>query len=169
MKKLILLLMICSSSFAQDKFEWSANGVTDFVTADVTGNASQVYGKAINWIKENYANPNEVIKMQIENEKIRFQGLKKNFNCIGSVCADGLYTIEISIKDGKYKFDPIELQLSNSAGSFSFPMSELKAYYDKKGELRKGSKESLDNVVNMFNELNESLKGYINGVKKNDW
>ncbi|WP_445454064.1 hypothetical protein [Flavobacterium sp. 25HG05S-40] len=170
MKKLLFLLMLSSSIYAQDKFEWS-NKITDYVTADVNGTAPQIYPKAVNWIKENYVNPNEVIKMTIENEKIRLQGFKKDFNCFGGACADGTYTIEISFKDGKYKFDPIDLKLSNSAGSFDFPLNtDLQIYYNKKGELRKGSKEALDNVVGLFNGLNESLKNYINGTgKKEDW
>jgi hypothetical protein len=171
MKKIIFLLMISSSIYSQQSFEWSSTGVTDYVVTEVAGTAPEIYSKTINWIKENYLNPNEVITMTIENEKIRFQGLKKDMTCMGSVCSDGLYIIEITIKDGKYKFDPISLKFSSNAGSFEFPINgNLSMYYDKNGELRKGSKETLDNVTVLLNTLNNNLKNSINGiVKKEDW
>ncbi|MDI9256363.1 hypothetical protein [Flavobacterium sedimenticola] len=170
MKKIIALLMICSSSLAQDKFSYDSNTITDFIVIDTPGASSDIYKKAVNWIKENYVNPDDVILMQMENEKIRFQGFKKQFHCMSSVCSDATYIIEISFKDGKYKFDPISLKLSAGAGSFDVPLTDLKPYHDKKGELKKGSKEALDSIVNLFNSLQLSFDGYLTGkTKKEDW
>ena len=169
MKKLLLMLLITASMTAQQNFEYKKEGLTDYVVTEVKGTAPELYSKAINWIKENYKNPDEVIKMTIDNEKIRFEGFQSKLNCMGSVCADGLYIIEVSFKEGKYKFDPISLNLKNSAGSFEVPLNDFSIYYDKKGDLKKSSKEGLDNTIQLFNRLNESLKNYIYEDKKSDW
>jgi hypothetical protein len=170
MRKIIALLLICSSSLAQEKFEYSETAFTDYVVTEVNGDVKTIYSKALNWIKENYVNPDEVIKMTMDNEKIRFQGYKANFLCMGSVCSNASYTIEISFKDGKYKFDPMQLKLMNNAGSYEVPLSDLRIYYDKKGKVKKGSEEALQSLSDLFNGLNLSLKDYINGnTKKADW
>lgn len=169
MKKLLLMLLITASMTAQQKFEFKKEGLTDYVVTEVKGTAPELYTKTINWVKETYKNPDEVIKMKIDNEKIRIEGFQKNFNCISSVCADALYTIEISFKDDKYKFDAVSMEMKNSAGSFTIPLEDFSIYYDKKGELKKQSVEPLNNLVNLFNGLNESLKNYISEVKKSDW
>lgn len=38
--------------------------------------ANEIYNKSLNWVKESYKNPTEVIKTTIENEMIRFEGIK---------------------------------------------------------------------------------------------
>lgn len=171
MRIVIAMLMICSISFAQDKFTYDVKGLTDYVVKDNTMSTADVYKKTINWIKENYVNPDEVIKMTIDNEKLRFEGVAQNFNCYGSVCADGTYMIEVTFKDGKYKFDPISLRMSVASGkSFDVPLSDFSIYYNKKGELKKSADESLDKFANLFNGLSKSLDDYINDrVKKSDW
>lgn len=172
MKKVLLSLLFLISilGFSQEtKFTYKKEGLTDFVVTNVKGTAPELYSKAINWIKETYKNPDEVIKMTIVNEKIRIEGFQKNLNCIGSVCADGIYVIEISFRDERYKFDPVSLLLKNGAGSFEVPFNDLSIYYDKKGELKKSSKEGLEKTIQLFDGLNESLKNYIVGDKKSDW
>jgi hypothetical protein len=39
-------------------------------------NAAEVYLKTLDWIKETYKNPDEVIKANFENEKIRLDGFQ---------------------------------------------------------------------------------------------
>ncbi|WP_292889154.1 hypothetical protein [Nonlabens sp.] len=61
---------------------------------------NELLTKTINWIKETYNNPDEVIKKSIDNEKVRFKGFKDNLVCScqsrGMVyCHSGLYTIGI--------------------------------------------------------------------------
>lgn len=174
MKKLILLLLITAFGYAQEtKFTFTKEGFTDYVVTEVPGTQNEIYSKAINWIKENYKNPEEVIKMTIENQKVRIQGYKENFYCVKygkqDICTNAVYVIEISFKDGKYKFEPIEMKLSNSAGSYQMDLNNTSVYYNKKGELLKGSEKTPELLENLFNDLNGSLKDYINGVKKNEW
>lgn len=158
-------------SFAQDKFTYDVKGLTDYVVKDNSMATADIYKKSINWIKENYVNPDEVIKMTIENEKIRFEGVKNNLTCIGSVCSDATYMIEVTIKDGKYKFDPIYLKLSVTTGrSFEVPLNDFSVYYDKSGQVKKQSVQVLESFALLFNDLSQSLDDYINGkAKKSDW
>lgn len=175
MKKIILLFIFSISAIAQDKFEFKKEGLTDYVVTKIDSSASKLYIKTINWVKENYKNPSEVIKMTIENEKIRFQGFKENFYCIKSmsspVCSNALYTIEISFKEGKYKIDPIELILINKSGlSNEIDLNDFSIYYDKKGNIKKSSEDAPILIEQLFNGLNENLKNYIsNKIDKSEW
>lgn len=174
MKKLILFILITTLSYAQEtKFTFKKEGFTDYVVTQVSGTQSEIYSKTVNWIKETYKNPDEVIKMSIENEKVRFQGLKSKFNCYkamaSSVCSDAIYTIEVSFKDGKYKFDVIELVITANGNSFTPDLNDLSIYYKKNGELAKSSESVPASYENLFNDLNESLKQYVTETKKSDW
>lgn len=175
MKKIILMFLVTSFAFAQEKFEFKKEGLTDYVVTNVNGTAAELFSKTVNWIKENYKNPNEVIKMTIENEKLRFQGLKEDFYCVkggGSVmCSNAIYTIEVSFKDGKYRFDPIELVLRTKNGASSdINLNDFSVYFEKDGSINKRTKDVPGYFENLFNGLNESLKNYIeNQTKKSDW
>ncbi len=111
--------------------------------------------------------------MKIDNEKIRIEGFQSSFYCVkamGSVaCSDATYTIEISFKDGRYKFDPIELNITAQGKTFTPDLNDLSIYYKKNGELPKYSESVPPAFENLFNGLNESLKNYISEVKKSDW
>lgn len=172
MKKLILLLLITTLSYAQETFIFNKDGFTDYVVTNVAGTQSELFSKTNNWIKENYKSPDDVIKMTMENEKIRIQGYKQDFYCVPygkqQICSNATYMIEISFKDGKYKFDPLELSLSNSAGSYPMDMTNTSKFYNKKGEIVKGSERTPKILEDFFNGLNESLKSYISGGSKDD-
>ena len=178
MKKIILVLavILSISAYSQEtEFKYTKEtGFTDYVVTNVTGSQSELYAKSIKWIKENYINPDEVIKMQIENEKIRFEGVKIDYICNTygkqTACANVKYLVEVSLKDGKYKLDPIELNAFNVAGTFEVPLNNLSIYYDKKGQLLKGSENTLIKIQELFNGINLSLNDYINGKPKDkDW
>lgn len=175
MKKLLFLLLVCSS-YAQDKFELTPAGFTDYVVTNVDGNQSEIYQKSINWIKETYKNPDHVIKMTMENEKIRIEGFQENFYCVKSMgmnaCSNMVYSIEISFKDGKYKFDPTSVHMSNSTGNKAeLKLNDMGSIYFKNGKPNKGYEDFILNFQNHFNSLNQSLKDYITGASKsnNDW
>lgn len=168
------MFLITASSFAQDKFIFSKEGFTDYVVTEVKASSSDIYSKAINWIKETYKSPDDVILMTIENDKIRFQGFKPQFYCVpymgSDVCSNANYVVEISVKDGKYKLDPIEFKLSNSAGtSYMINFNDTSAYYNKKGELKKSSEKAPKLLEDFFNGMNSELQNYITGTKKSDW
>jgi hypothetical protein len=184
MKNFILLLVfICHClCFAQDtEFKFTKDGLTDFVVipvADKTQN--EIYKKTLDWVAMNFKEPGEVIKATIENEYIRIEGFSKELICysyMGKRCGDTKYEIEISFKDGKYKFDVLSIsEYNNQSKSIlwtNFDIVNTAAYFDKKGEAKSSYKFIVTTVPEHFNNLNLNLKNFLvsDGVssKKNDW
>jgi hypothetical protein len=114
---ILLALSITSYTNAQET-EFTFNnerGMTDFVVTQVEGKTSvEIYKKAIEWIKVTYKNPDKVILSTIENEYVRFEGNSSSFYSINTFGVKTYYPtnyqIEITIKDGKYKFDLITME-----------------------------------------------------------
>lgn len=185
MKKIVLALLIGFCGFAQEtEFKFSKEGFTDYVVTEVSGKTqSELYKKAIDWVAVTYKNPKEVIKAQIENDYIRIQGATSTmvvFSIMGSKSYyDARYQVEISFKDGKYKFDLIEIEYYTpaskyGAGGWSYlVLSPLDYMYNKKGELKGNFKLIPDNVINHFNALNKDLESFLKSdtipSKKSDW
>lgn len=191
MKKLLFLLVFISAFATAQETEFTFNnerGMTDFVVAKAEGKtASEIYKKAIEWINITYKNPDKVILSTIENEYIRFEGSSSSFYSInlgimGKSYQQTKYQIEISIKDGRYKFDIIGMENYTSPSQYSrggwsdnglFNGNLTKEYLDKSiykkdGNLRSVWK-NINDVPVYFNELNKSLLDYIMvSQKKND-
>lgn len=191
MKKIFIgfLIIISYYSNAQEtEFTFTAEkGMTDFVVTPVEGKtAPEIYKKAIEWIKVTFKNPDKVLLSTIENEFIRFEGYSEtlySYNAMGQHYEPTKYEIEISIKDGKYKFDLKSMQSlasssSTSAGGWydvkffttTMGQEELeKAYVFKKDGTLRSSFKFANEVPVYFNNLNKSLsESIISTVKKTD-
>lgn len=147
MKKILLgaLLLLSILSFAQEtEFKFTKDGFTDFVVTTVEGKTQQeLYKKTLEWIQVTYKNPKEVLLAQIENDYIRFEGFKPNTLCLNSlgmlICENIKYQIEVSFKDGKYKFDVIKLETYTKSSQYVsggwniFPINstDYSAFYKK--------------------------------------
>jgi hypothetical protein len=73
MKRLILSLITIMSftlSYSQDipKLKLSPNGVEPIIVNTDSLKATDMYKKALNWVQENYKNPDKVLKAKNENE-----------------------------------------------------------------------------------------------------
>lgn len=174
MKKLLFICLMSFTGFAQQQFEYSKSGMTDYVVTEVPGTAAENYQKVLKWVKENYKSPDEVIKSTIENEMIRINGSKPNFICEKNLgmesCSNGMYFIDIHFKDGKIKFDPFELNLTSGSLSSPVDLNNFSLYYRSNGEIRnKAAERYLNSFIGLFNDLNSEVVAYIKGVKKNDW
>lgn len=173
MKKLLFICLMSFTGFAQQQFEYSKSGMTDYVVTEVPGTAAENYQKVLKWVKENYKSPDEVIKTTIENEMIRIEGYESKYICSTAMkteyCSGLRYLIEIKFKDGKINFDPIELKSEYQLNSFTIPINDLSPYYKNDGTLKKGSAEVLDKLTGFLNSLNSDVISSIKGVKKNDW
>lgn len=190
MKKTILGLMLIASFYSnaqETEFTFnSERGMTDFIVTPVQGKtAPEIYKKVIEWIKVTYKNPEKVILTTIENEYLRFEGFSEtlySYNAMGQHYEPTKYVVEISIKDGKYKFDLISMQSlaassSMSAGGwydvklFTTKISKEdleKGYFKKDGSLRNVFK-FVPEVPTYFNNLNKSLsESIVSTVKKSD-
>ena len=166
-----------------NQFEFKDKLFTDFVVVKIDSlNKEKLFKRTLNWIKETYKNPNEVIKMTIENEKIRINGYKENLYCydtfLGGSCYYGTYSIEISFKDGRYRFDPTYLEYRIPADKYNpaglnvpVELTQFDYMYNNDGELRKLYKFMPAILEDTFNDLNLNLYKYIlsQGKEKNDW
>jgi hypothetical protein len=170
-KALVLMVLLSASSFAQDTaFKFSKEGLTDFVVGTFDGSAKDIYKWTLAWANENNKRPNAV-QQTVENEKVVFQGIKENFLCSKAggtnVCSTALYTIEISIKEGKYKFDVTGLVLKDKSGKGTqVNLSDFSEYYDKDGNLKKYMNDVPATYEALFNDLNKNLLTYLDKKKK---
>ncbi len=179
MKKIIILLLLFLTKigFAQEtEFKLTKEGFTDFVVIDCQNKSqSELYRKTLDWINVTYHTPSEVIKGQIENDYIRIEGFANHVISSGTK-----YQIEISFKDGKYKFDIIKIEFYSDMDYLSvgqpywkeFDIVDTKRFVDGNGQIIRKAK-VWNRVTNYFNNLNSSLKDFISSEqipsKKKDW
>ncbi len=179
MKKTILLFLLMTSTilFSQSstKFEISKNGFTDFIVTEIPNKTStEIYIKTLEWINKTFKNPEKVILGKVENYYIRIEGSSNSLYVLNSLGLENplesKYQIEISVKDGKYKFDVTEIKyLAPQIGWTDVPIT---FFYKKDGELKVMFKYT-QKIPEYFNSLNKSLSDYISGTgieaKNNDW
>lgn len=170
---LIFALFISFLSNGQEKFTYNESGLTpEYLVGEADGKTQQeIYTKSLNWIKETYKNPDEVIKTTIQNEKIRFEGVEMDLMCHSALglttCYNTTYTIEIEFREGKYKFTPLSITYRIPATSYTQAMTETvvfstgEYYYNKKGKLKTRTKSVPESVEILLNGLNTSLNKYI--------
>lgn len=185
MKKTVIGLMMLLSYYSnaqETEYTFTAEkGMTEFIVTPVEGKtASEIYKKAIEWIKVTFKNPDKVILSTIENEFIRLEGFSEtlySYNAMGQYFTPSKFQIEISIKDGKYKFDLVGLQELVDANwrEVSFFTSKTtqeeleKAYIFKKDGTLRSTYKFANEVPTYFNNLNKSLSdSIITTVKKTD-
>ena len=194
MKKIVtitfLLISTAALTIAQDKFVYNETGLNPkFLVVNIEGKTQkELFEKTVNWIKETYKNPDEVIKTTIDTSKIRFEGSIDNYLCVTSLglktCYPAFYTIEIEFKEGRYKFSVLNLEILSSASQYSsggrVRISMDKAafetgltFYNNSGQLKKMYENYPASIESLFNGLNEDLMKYIKdtgeGQKKDNW
>ena len=171
MKRIGILLLLASGIMTaqETEFKFTKEGFTDFVIGTVPNKtSSELYKKTMDWINITYKNPREVIKAQIENDYIRIEGISSSMLCkkilLSNICDNGRYQIEISFKEGKYKFDIISLEsyLSSSqyrrGGWYPVELTNTSYAYKESGELRSTYKSYPEEIESTFNSLNKELK-----------
>ena len=178
----VVTCLITIISFGQEEFVYNENGLNPkYLVVDIGDkDKSEIFNETINWIKETYKNPDDVIKTTIDNKKVRFEGMHSTKNiCVKifgkTTCYYALYTIEIEFKDGKYKFQPLSLKYRvpiskyNTSGVNPINLSDGSGYYNRKGELRKSYDTQPSAVEDLFNSLNSDLKIYLTTEKESNW
>ena len=128
----------------------------------------KIYAITKNWIKDTYNNPDEVLKADFSNKKLRIEGYDSKgfrfFNPLaGSSFYGAKYSIEISFKDNKYKFSPLVISLETGLASANLTLGEhsKNVLYKKNGEAFSPYKYYPSNIEDIFNNLNISLYNYI--------
>lgn len=152
-------------------FDYSKDGFnTTSVITEVDGLTSEeLYNKTLKWIKTNYTNPDEVINTTIENEKVRFTGVKQNFTSSSSVLFTVRYIIEVSFKDGRYKFDIIDNQTRNNQviDYFPYDLKDGSRIYKDNGKPRKIAVVLFDGFKDLYNDIYNDLYSHLTSNK--DW
>jgi hypothetical protein len=174
MKKVFLAAMyfVVTNVFGQEipKFELTKDGVQPIIVSIDSFNAQTIYKKTINWVKENYKNPKEVLKADIENESVRIDGFKKNawfYKSLGMKQEyDMEYSFSIDIKDNKIR---LTFTIGQFWGDNKKTAYDYTTFFKKDGELRGAYKDAKPSLEESMNELVSSLYNYIKGNKKNDW
>lgn len=177
MKKIILLFFLFSTriGFTQEtEFKFSKNEFTDFVVVECKNKTqSELYKKTLDWVAVTYNRPSAVIQGQIENDYIRIEGFSKDLVANGTK-----YQIEISFKDGKYKFDIIQIEFWHDLDFpepkwKKFDMINTNKYFDKEGKIKGRYKSVCSRITEYFNSLNSNLKDFILSEQvpsnKKDW
>jgi hypothetical protein len=166
MKKLLVLLfvnVICYSQTSIEKFEYTELGLNDYVVSEFNSvSKDEIYKKTINWVKETYKNPDEVLKMKIENEKIRINGIANKLLNVKGYTYNLEYVIDISFKDNKYKFELISLTYEQ------VDYKKIPNFKTDKKMIKYYGKIPYD-IEDYFNKLNLSLKYYVNGISEDKW
>lgn len=173
------ILAVCSLTFGQDKFIYDQKGLNPkYVVVEMDSlEQNELFTKTINWIKETYKNPDEVIKTTIVNEMVRFEGFQPNsfsYKSIYNFSIDVFYTIEISFKNGRYRFEPIEVKSKfqpkgcyQPGEYFIINLSNASEYYKGNGRL-KCSNDLPQSISKLLNSLNENLMIYLSEKQKDD-
>ncbi|TDE45034.1 DUF4468 domain-containing protein [Flavobacterium rhamnosiphilum] len=189
MRKLLLIVALAIGfiSNAQDReFKFDKLGLTDYIITDIPNKTkSEIYQKVINWIKTTYKNPESVIASEIKDEYVKINGVTSGlttFSVLGTTfVSENKYTFEISVKDGKYKFDVLEIQdytepskySSGGWGNYHITEDINNELYKKNGDVRGRYKIAEKAIPEYFNQLNKSLLDYINSNEvtnsKKDW
>ena len=181
----MIALMMCSTliSFGQDSlFILNQDGLTDYIVTNCDGKTqNDLYKKTLDWILVTYNTPSSVIKAQIENNYIRIEGSAGHLVRTGGFGATSWltrYQIEISFKDGKYKFDILNIEnyippgQYNVGGWYTALDFKRKSYLNDEGEVRPYYK-NYHEIPSYFNSLNMSLKSFIQSEnipsKSKDW
>eukprot|EP00388_Colpodella_angusta_P000052 GDKJ01000181.1.p1 GENE.GDKJ01000181.1~~GDKJ01000181.1.p1 ORF type:complete len:179 (+),score=28.50 GDKJ01000181.1:60-596(+) len=171
-KILLLMAFISASALAQEtEFKFSKEGLTDFIVTNYEGSAANTYKLASAWVKEN-SKKGYKITSSVENEKMTIEGGKENFLCSKAggttVCSYATFTIEISFKDGKYKFEAIGLieKPNNSTTTTVHNLNDFSEYYNKDGSLKKYKDDVPAAYESLFNGLSKDLVIFMDKKKK---
>jgi hypothetical protein len=167
---LLLLLILANSGFSQETlFKITKDGITDYIVTPCEGKTqNEIYKKTVEWISLTFKNSKEVIQSQIENDMIRIEGFAELFN--GT--SNATYLVEISFKEGKYKFDPVQFTIINGINKFDF-FPNFTSYFKSDGSIKERLKDTVTGIENLINGLNIKLKEYVLAIKsdtkKSDW
>ncbi len=173
------MITLCSLSYGQ-KFVVTPNGLKDlndkeksYVVINIEGKtAKELYDNAIKYINKNYKSPNDVIKGKIDGEYISFITHAGDFipvKIMGRIHYYGAdYTTELNFKDGKVKFEIINLDMKHEQGTQFYYVKTLYAWgvYNKKEEIvDEGAKIGIENF---FNSRIQSLSDVLSGRNSNE-
>ena len=179
MKKILFILILITSVVYAQEFTVTPNGLRDnanleqsYVVINTPGKtAEQNYNNTIKYINKTYKSPKDVMKGDVKGEYISFDTHVSNFLIVKNsgfpVNIDATYTIELSFKGDRVKFEVINLDMYNGDPQYSnykvlftgSLMSGYPIYKKKKQKLIRP--EAKKDVEVYFNNTINTIKGYL--------
>jgi hypothetical protein len=193
MKKitLVLVLLISSISFAQndsnsnndDKkskketvFTFSSKGLSpNEIAIEMEGfKKKDLYSNTMNWIKEKYKDPDQVIEKDEKDKKITLEGFADNAICFGlgaDYSCEGLtYVIEIKFEDEEYRMKVKKLSYKNKSNKKENINLDKSDFHSGNNEIDKNYTKVPSQIETLFNNLNTSLYNFINKLEQvSEW
>jgi hypothetical protein len=129
--------------------------------------AEQIYNSLNEWVSFTFTNTESVVQAKIENKMMRINGVSKSV--LGPFMGfyfDLGYTIQVEIKDGRFKFSVTNLtQISPRAPYSKYPLDGI---FNNKGEIKSARKyqDAKSQIDAELNKLLFSLKSSIDGSLK---
>ena len=165
---MLIIASSVTSLFAQNPnspinrtFQYSELGLNGSV---VTYHKEELYNQTVSWIKETYKNPELVLTMKIENEKVRIDAIASGLLKVRGFASNLNYIVEVSFKDNKYKFDVVSLLYDNNTDYKNIPN------FKTDNKMIKNFGTTSADIEKYFNGMNESLRASVTGQsKKDDW
>ena len=174
------MIFFCSLSYGQ-KFVLTPNGLRDsldteksYIVINAEGKtAKQLYDNAIKFINKTYKNPSEVIKGNTDSEYLKFETHDPDFLTLKSLGMTlkwgGSYTTELSFKDGKVKYEIINLEIRDETNrtNSSSPFPLKGGIFKNDGTIRKkDAKSQVESNINL--QLKLLIEGLID-TKTDNW
>lgn len=181
MKKSILFLVITflltSITIAQDGFEYNIDGLNtdNFVVEVESKTKEELYERAVQWLKFKYNNPYKVIRSKTDNERLLIETIdQKAFETEGNPARNIKYTLELTFRDGRYRFHLQELSYITDKVPFNHPINfkSGEEFYNKKGEEHRAFRGASASITKYLNDLFDTLESIVKeGIqeKKDDW
>lgn len=181
MKKIILFAFIAISTISYgQKLVVTPTGLRDandlektFVVINADGKTSkELYDNALKYINKNYKSPDDVIKGKTDGEYLKFVTYAPDFISIKNSWVrtpfNAKYTIGLSFKDGKVKYEVIDIEIENGAKApLLFSGSGLNFFiYNKKGELKR--EDAKISIEDYFNSNISTLSDFLQSKNVND-
>lgn len=175
MKKILIafILFVSSLTYSQNqKFTLTKDGINKYVVVELdTINENVIFQKTINWVKEKFKKPDLVFDSTINNQMVRFTGennIFRIYNAFGEFDNYPLeYSIKVSIKKGRYKFEILNLDVKHNRIDYS---NIHKVIYKRNGKLISWYRDTPVMIEDFLNNLNQSLSDYIKGTSNdNNW
>tara|TARA_B100000963_G_scaffold337489_1_gene333533 strand:- start:713 stop:1246 length:534 start_codon:yes stop_codon:yes gene_type:complete len=164
----IFLILIISTNIISQDLKLGPNGVKEPVVFEFNLTKSEIYKKSLNWVQETYKNPKEVLRANIENEKIRINGYAINAwwnKSLGVKFTYNIdYTVQIEFKEGRCRFTYTIDQMYTSDGQRL--LYTCKAFFKPNGDIKKSYIPSVPSLEKTINDLAISYKNYVSGANE---
>lgn len=178
MKKLTLILLLIScTAFAQEKFTISkGEGFTDYIVYEVPSlSAEELKSKTLEFIESKRQTENDAIIKQSENS-VTFNhfvpgGISYEMGYGMNMSYDVEVLVEVSFKDGRYKYVLINAYWSKNAEKKAFTSAEMDNMFRSNGKLKKHGEGFIHGLENSVNGFAIELYNHLNGktTTKSDW